>query len=347
MYEYVGNLHVHSCYSDGSATIPEIAEAARKAGIDLVGINDHQTLEGLKNGEEGWYGDVLVLVGMESNDRYHHYLSYGVYEEVANNTEEPQQVIDAVNRQGGIGFLAHPYEKGSPYLFKGHAYVWQDWRVKDYTGLAIWNYCSQWRDGITSPFRGAYLLFNPNAAITGPYPEVLARWDELCQKRKVVGIGTSDAHAVKPRIGPFQLTVFPYEFLFRTVNTHLLVPQALTKNLERDKQLVYDSLRAGHCFIAFDFYHWARGFRLEADNGADQVIMGDEISLRDKVTLRVRLPLRARVRLVWNGKAIGEETAQEVIYTCKKPGVYRVEVFGWRRFAWRPWIFSNPVYIRS
>ncbi len=38
MSEYVGNLHVHSTYSDGTGTIEEIAEAARDCGAWISSV---------------------------------------------------------------------------------------------------------------------------------------------------------------------------------------------------------------------------------------------------------------------------------------------------------------------
>ena len=33
-FEYVGNLHIHSRYSDGSLRVPEIAALATESGLD-------------------------------------------------------------------------------------------------------------------------------------------------------------------------------------------------------------------------------------------------------------------------------------------------------------------------
>src|SRR5687768_14019662 len=68
-------VHLHSGYSDGTGTVPEIARAARRARADVVLLTDHDTLEAKRRGEEGWYGEVLVLVGEEvSPRRRNHYL---------------------------------------------------------------------------------------------------------------------------------------------------------------------------------------------------------------------------------------------------------------------------------
>lgn len=40
------DLHIHSCYSDGSDTIAELAENIKAAGIDVFALTDHDTIEG-------------------------------------------------------------------------------------------------------------------------------------------------------------------------------------------------------------------------------------------------------------------------------------------------------------
>ena len=39
-------VHVHSTYSDGTASVPELLETARDAGVDAVLLTDHDTLAG-------------------------------------------------------------------------------------------------------------------------------------------------------------------------------------------------------------------------------------------------------------------------------------------------------------
>ena len=100
MYEYVGNIHIHSHYSDGSGSINQIAEAAQQVGLDFIIVTDHFTLAGKK--EEGYHHGVLVLVGMEINAECNHYLALNIDEEVPNHDHHPQAVIDQVREQGGL-----------------------------------------------------------------------------------------------------------------------------------------------------------------------------------------------------------------------------------------------------
>ena len=69
MYEYVGAIHVHSKFSDGSGDVKGIAETANSSGLDYLILTDHNTLRAKAEGYEGWYGNTLLLVGVEINDR--------------------------------------------------------------------------------------------------------------------------------------------------------------------------------------------------------------------------------------------------------------------------------------
>ena len=60
-------VHLHSLYSDGTGTVSEIAEAARRSAVDVVLLTDHDTLVARRRGEEGWRDSTLVLVGEEGS----------------------------------------------------------------------------------------------------------------------------------------------------------------------------------------------------------------------------------------------------------------------------------------
>lgn len=347
MNEYVGNLHVHSTHSDGTGAVEEIAEAAGRAGLDFVGISDHGTLAGLKNGEEGWHGRVLVLIGMEIGEAHNHYLAWRVRTEVPDNPDNPQVFIDAVRKQGGIGFIAHPFEKGCRYGYGGKAFTWDDWGVRGYTGICIWNFVSQWKGPVTNPLKALYYYLYRRGAVTGPDAGTLAAWDSGLTKGRVAAIGGTDAHAFRFGFLGLKARIFPYEYLFRTINTHILTEEALTGELARDRDTVYSALEGGRSFVSFDLLGSGRGFAFTGANRTKKVVMGGEIELADGVKFEIRPPVSARVRLFLDGQPWREGFGGTHIYTAKAPGVYRVEV-GRKGFAgrFRPWIFSNPIYVR-
>ncbi|NLB17255.1 MAG: PHP domain-containing protein, partial [Syntrophomonadaceae bacterium] len=275
MRELVGNIHIHTRYSDGSGDIPTIARAAEKAGLDFIIITDHHHLKGKV--EEGYYGQVMVLVGSEINEEFNHYLALDIEEPVPGDDHEPQNVIDVVNNQGGFGFIAHGIEKGSPVYKKGKTFPWNDWQVTGFTGIDIWSYLSQWRDEITGIPKGLYLYCNPHYAFRkGPMRPLLRKWDELLQERMVVGIGCSDAHAIKLKWGPWRPTLSDYYLCFRCINTHLIIEKSLSGDFVKDKALIYECLKSGRCFVGYDYFKKTTGFSFVARNQGQMAFMGEK-----------------------------------------------------------------------
>jgi hypothetical protein len=64
------------------------------------------------------------------------------------------------------------------------------------------------------------------------------------------------------------------------------------------------------------------------------------------MTLEAEAPLGACFKLVRDGSVIEDEAGHEMTHQVQTPGVYRAEV--WLNVAGedRPWILSNPIYIR-
>ncbi len=346
--EYAGNLHVHSRYSDGKATIEEIAAAARRAGLDFVGINDHFNLKGLREGKEGWHDGIAVLIGCELNERHNHFLAYNITEEIPSDTANPQNVIDATKKQGGFGFIAHPFEAGSPLHDGGHAFTWNRWDVNGYTGMSIWNFSSIWKGNARSFLSGLYYYYNIRAADLDPLGDTLAKWDELTRTRKVVAIGGSDNHGVRIRVlfGLMSGRLFDYEYAFRAVNTHVLLRDEMPADFDAAKRAVYDALQEGRCFVACGLFADPRGFRFEAEGRNGTAVMGERVLLSDAPTLVASAPARGLIRFIHKGRVVKSETAKEASLRVSEPGPYRVEVRLPRAFGkTRAWIFSNPIYV--
>jgi predicted metal-dependent phosphoesterase TrpH len=121
-------IHAHSTYSDGTGTVPEIADAARRAGVDAVLLTDHDTLEAKRRGEEGWHGPVLVCVGTEVSPlRENHYLAFGIDEPIDHRGLSAAEICAAVEAAGGFGFAAHPFSRGSERFKRaGTGTPWRD-----------------------------------------------------------------------------------------------------------------------------------------------------------------------------------------------------------------------------
>ncbi|MBN1102756.1 MAG: CehA/McbA family metallohydrolase [Deltaproteobacteria bacterium] len=347
-FEYVGNLHVHSLYSDGAATVGAIAECAAGAGLDFVGLNDHAYLcRSLHLEEEGLHGGVLVLIGAEIGKRFHHYLAYDLKECVRENDPNPQEVIDEVNRQGGFGFLAHPFEKGMPFLERSVAYTWNDLSVQGFTGICIWNFTSRWKERVKTALHGLSCLAFKAETLQGPSPETLSFWDSLCRSRRVVAIGGSDAHGSTIRWGFLRLTPLTYAHLLGTINIHILLPHALPKEFARAKHEIYRAMREGRLFVAHDGLRSARGFRFSFHAKDMTLLMGEEASFPGEGEIRIELPQPGEIRLIQDGVHLRTWQGRGASFPVVEKGVYRVEAYrGVPFFGLRPWIFSNPIYLR-
>jgi hypothetical protein len=183
--------------------------------------------------------------------------------------------------------------------------------------------------------------------------ESLKKWDGALARARLTAIAGNDAHAnigvsLKDSSGKTLLGIQldPYETSFRLVRVHALIEQ----DKLFDATSVLDAVRAGHCFVGFDFLGDSSGFSFAAENPGEKKIQGDEIALEKETRLLVRTPVSSRIVLFKNGVVFLDEsgvTSKEVLITER--GVYRVEVYlpqlG-NLVATKPWIISNPIYVR-
>jgi hypothetical protein len=353
VYEYVGNLHVHTTYSDGAGSHSEVAEAALLIGLDFVVFTDHNVRV---SGIEGYVGDeqrgyVLLLAGEEVHDRArhppcNHLLVFGVEEEVAPNAYDLAALVDAARQSGGMSFIAHPDDRAVRWL-KEPAFPWLDRYVEGFTGLEIWNYMSRFKDHIQTRQEALKTVFRPDDVMVGPPAPTLALWDQLLEMgREVVGIGGADAHGARYTFGPLAHTIFPYDFLFNCVNTHILTRSPLVGDAQHDQSLLYQALRQGRAFIGYDIPGSTRGFRFTAQGQNTSATMGEHLRLGHGVTLQTLAPARAHIKIIRYGDVVAEDRrAENLTHVVREPGAYRVEVWREYRGLERAWILSNPIYV--
>ena len=353
MQEIIVNLHMHTRYSDGTGTHKDIAEAAINAGVDAVIVTDHNVLV---KGVEGYYrvkrDKVLLLVGQEVHDQdripqKNHLLIFDANRDLSGLADDPQALINGVEEAGGLSFIAHPNDPEAP-AFNETDISWEAWDVEGYNGIELWNGLSELKTVVPTKLHGAFYAFFPQFIGHGPIPETIQRWDDLMSTGKqVVALGGSDAHALDMHMGPIHRVIFPYQFHFRTVNTHVFIPEPLTGEIEPDKKMIYEAIEKGHCFVAYDLPAPTRGFVFRAKGLEHSVIMGDEIPAKGGVTLHIHLPTKADITLLKDGIPIGTiRNKQTLTHNTSQPGVYRVEVHRSFLGKKRGWIYSNPIYVR-
>ena len=347
--EYVGNIHVHSLFSDGASDVFEITRSAEKAGLDFIIFNEHDYMtDDLHLESEGFHRGVLVLMGLEIGGRHHHYLAFDLKEMIRGNSLTPQEVIDQVNAQGGFGCLAHPFEKGMLFHEGGVAYTWEDLSVKGYTGICIWNFTSRWKERIKTPMHGLFFLLFKTRALKGPSTDTLSFWDRKCQQQKMAAIGGSDAHGGPFTWGGLKFTPLSYDYLVNSINVHVLLSETLPGEFKDAKKSILSALKEGRVFVAHDNLASAKGFRFyfESETGSSVLEMGQEDRFQPG-TLFVESPGYGEIRLFKDGTIKKKWRARKGAFRVTGKGVYRVEVY--RKlfpFGWRPWIYSNPVYLR-
>jgi len=112
-----GAIHIHSTYSDGEFTLPELRQIFLAEGCAFVCMNDHAEyfdgdkiktylaeLQALSDGK------LRFVAGMEYEcERRMHILGYGAT--VLANSKDPQTVIRHIEAQGAISVIAHPKDE--------------------------------------------------------------------------------------------------------------------------------------------------------------------------------------------------------------------------------------------
>jgi len=357
MYEYAGAVHIHSVYSDGTGKIEDIAKAANDSDLDFILMTDHNTLKPIADGYEKWLNNVMVIIGYEVNDmaNKNHYLTFGINEVIGSYQELPngelgcklsaKEYVKQIKDKGGIGFLAHPDEERS-HLPEHPPYPWIE-ETDDFTGIEVWNHMSEWIEGMDEGNKLDRFL-HPLKSIIAPKPKTLKRWDDSAMNRHVTGIGGVDAHALKQNVlGFFEVEIFAYKVLFKSIRTHVLIDEPIVKNNNdsffKDKTNILEALKKGKCFIANYYNGDARGFRFYAEFKGITCNMGDTISANEeKVMLRALVPKECDIKLIHNGKLTNESKGMNAAWDIKEPGIYRVECW----LSGRGWIFSNHIRIK-
>jgi len=350
LYDYTGVIHFHSLYSfDGRVSIEEIIKAAGENGLDFLMLTDHSTLGARKDGFEGWNGGILLVVGQEITPRFNHYLAFDINEELIFNENDieckPQDYIDRVNALGGIGFIAHPDHEGTKKFHVKH-FPWQDWSVYGYTGMGVWDFMTDWQSTLKSLPSALIAYLFPAYVLKGPRDKTLERWDHLNKEGRVVGIGELDNHDTPRKILGITVGVFPFKRAFRFTRTHLLLDNPLKGKAEEDIKALLNALANGRAYVAMEYFRDAKGFSLSLSDFNREVTMGDEFSLKGEALLNVKIPEKGKIHIIHDSRLFAETIDKDI--TCKilQRGIYRAEVYLKVRGRYRPWIFSNPVYVR-
>ncbi|NMB85145.1 MAG: hypothetical protein A4E44_01323 [Methanosaeta sp. PtaB.Bin018] len=105
------DLHIHSNYSDGHASVVEIINAAMHRGLDGIALTDHDNMRGIPAARryiKEQKLDLILIPGVEVTTSEGHLLVLGV-EEPPKRKLSPEETIEAAHALGGIADVPHPY----------------------------------------------------------------------------------------------------------------------------------------------------------------------------------------------------------------------------------------------
>jgi hypothetical protein len=318
--EYKGVVHVHSFLGGhSSGTFAEIISGAQANQLQFVIMTEHteKDFDTAALTLQGVHGGVLFINGNE----------------VSKENADRLLVLP-----GDVSIAAYPQE-------------FKSWDAAHINGVEVYNVFTNAKrinpvlaffDVLWSQRSYPDLIF---ALYLQRPDESLKKWDQGLAHARLTATGGNDAHAnigvsLKDSSGKTLLGIQldPYATSFRLVRLHVLIEQGKTL----DASSLMEAVRAGHCYIGFDFLGDASGFVFEADNGK---IQGDEISLDAGTRLRVRSPVPGRIVILKDGSVWVDETGNGKEIAVTERGVYRVEVY-LPQVGNLPWIISNPIYVR-
>ena len=106
-----GDFHAHTRFSDGLLSPFDLVIQARRRGLDVLGITEHNMTFPGQMGR--WFtraiGGPTVIVGEEITTNRYHLIAVGLQHRV--HAGDPlRTTIDAVHAQGGVAIAAHPVE---------------------------------------------------------------------------------------------------------------------------------------------------------------------------------------------------------------------------------------------
>ena len=379
-HDYRCILHAHaedSAHTGG--TRPEMCGDAVRAGVHGILLTDH--FRPPRDFMDSWRfktNGVLFMPGSEVRG----FLAYPSRSILGAMDLPTDRFVQAVTQEEGLIFLSHIEERPDHPLdgltgleiYNRHYDAKQDFRGLLTLGLRM-------TDPDQAAELAALLKEFPDELLASqvqyPFP-YLEKWDEGTRTRRLTGVAANDCHhnqilivkmvdADTVRVGTLvdkdesmqsvsatlrpsirrltrgrspgdilvRLDFDPYFRSFRNVSTHILAPSL-------DEAALRRSLREGRAYVSHDWMCDPTGFQFETDGGW----MGDEVVWRPGLELRARLGVPAQIRILRHGEVVASGHGTRFAARATGPGAYRLEAWLEIGGELRPWIYSNPIYLR-
>ncbi len=377
--EYRAAIHLHSALShDSRGTLEEIVAAAKATGTRVLMFTEHPSnrYDACEDGHRGVQDGVLIIPGAETKG----FIVFPTQGLRGLDASSPQEYADRIREKGGLVFLSHVEERmdweirglTGAEIYNTHA----DFKDEKKLIAALRN--PLWTITSIELFRKY-----PQEAFSSvqDYPaDYLRRWDQLCAGAPHTGVAANDSHQnvglairlaedekirfedalgkklFEANLGMLPLLqslrkdkkagdvllrfqLDPYENSLCHVGTHLLMA-------ELNEKAVWEALRAGRAFVAFDWIADATGFDFAAVGPSRRWEMGSQLACEAGLKLHAQAALPVHWKLLRNGKLMQQCEGRALDVPVTEPGNYRVEA--WLKVAGEEliWILSNPLYIR-
>lgn len=374
------NFHAHaedSAHTGG--TRPEMLAGAVTAGVNAIFLSDH--FRPPRDFMESWRfltNGVLFVPGSEARGFLVHPMA-----SIFNQMELPAaELVPVVTAGQGMAFLSHIEERPDHPMdgLTGLEIYNRHYDAKrDLPGLLQLAMRLTDQREVAELQELVRLYPDEMLAAQVRYADTyLDKWDAETKTRRLTGVGANDCHhnqvmivkvvdedtvlvgtivdkdeqmrSVSSNLRPsirrltkdrqpgdivVRLDFDPYQKALRCVCTHVFAP-------ELTEPAVRTAVKAGHVYVSHDWMADPTGFAYEVDGG----FMGDELKWTAGQKLRARLPVPGLIRVLCGGREVARTTGTEVVHVAAEAGVYRVEAWLELGGEWRPWIYSNPIYLR-
>lgn len=376
--EYTGVMHAHSYWShDSRGSLNEILTGAKQAELDFIFFADHahDKLDTFPRSYHGIFEGVIFEAGTETSGAAGMMVTPFREETLDWNVPRDSMIRDVVSKGGLVTYV--------------HSEKDHDWDNPDYQAMEIYNIHSDLldEDGLL-PFLTNHIV-NGNQYRHWGYRElydrqadILANWDRLNQHRKIVGIGSVDAHNNQnirahylengqvEWVGPnakaisirdpgilekillnepdengwaFKWELDTYFHSFNFVNNHVFADEFSSKNIK-------EHIEKGNAFVVFEGLAKGDGFQFFALNQQKELagILGDSIAVETVDRLKILSPFPARYRIIRDGEVLQESNGPLYEFEFSpqnQKGNYRIEADLLLDGNWVNWIFTNPIYL--
>ena len=167
-----GDLHCHTLFSDGDSWPPEMLEAASAAGLDFLGVTDHNNVaHHAAYGPGGRGGEPLVIPGVEVTTYGGHWNAWGTdrwWEFRDPESSAVERTMRAAMASGAVVSICHPKPFGPPWEYSNEG---------GFDAIEVWN--------------GPWAQLNSAS---------LAHWDGLLRRGvRCAAVGGSDTHYLHRR----------------------------------------------------------------------------------------------------------------------------------------------------